>query len=238
MASGRVLHGRQYLDDAHRRQPSTYYVRASGISRALEVYRSRPDLRVGVVGLGAGTLAAYGELPIQSFRFYEINPEVIRLARTRFTFLQDCPARVEVVPGDARLSLEREPAQGFHVLVLDAFSGDTVPTHLLTAEAFALWLRHLAPDGTIAVHVSNRYLDLEPVVRGVAGRCGLRSIGIELAPPESEDAQASFWMLCTRNEAALAEWTPHASKDVDPREIVWTDDASDLFSVFRMRRGR
>lgn len=238
LASGRILHGRQYLDEAHRRQPTTYYVRASGISRALEAYRSRPDLRVGVVGLGVGTLAAYGEAPSQSFRFYEINPEVIRLARSRFSFLQDCPARVEVLPGDARLSLEREPPQGFHLLVLDAFSGDTVPTHLLTAEAFAVWMRHLAPEGTIAVHVSNRYLDLEPVVRGVAGRCGLRTIGIDFNPPEGEDAQASFWLLCTRNETALAEWAPHACKDVDPREFVWTDDASDLFSIFRMRRGR
>jgi hypothetical protein len=238
MASGRILHGRQYLDDAHRRTPTTYYLGTSGIGRAIGFYRSRPDLRVGIVGLGVGTLASYGETASQLFRFYEINPEVVRLARSRFTFLEDCPARVEIVGGDARLSLESEPPQGFHVLALDAFSGDTVPTHLLTVEAMRTWLRHLAPDGTIAVHVSNRFLDLEPVVRGMAGPFGLTTVGIELDPPESEDAAGSLWILCTRNEAALREWVPHGTKRTDPREFAWSDDRSDLFSIFRLRRSR
>lgn len=238
MASGRILHGRQVLDESRRRTPTTYYVPESGVGRALGTYRSRKDLRVGVVGLGAGTLAAYGTDPTQGFRFYEINPEVIRLARSRFTFLADCPARVEVVEGDARLSLEREPPQGFHLLALDAFSGDTVPTHLLTLEAMRGYLRHLDPEGTIAVHVSNRYLDLEPVVRGGAHRLGMGALTIEHQPPEGPEAQPSLWILCTRNAPALQEWAAYAAKTVDAREIVWTDDESALFPIFRTGRRR
>jgi hypothetical protein len=172
MVNGFVLHGRQYLNEEDRAKPTTYYVEESGIGAALGFFRDREDLRVGVVGLGVGTLAAYARLPGQSFRFYEINPDVIRLSRKHFTFLGDCRGRVEVVPGDARRSLEREPPQRFHVLALDAFSGDTIPTHLLTAEAMAAYLRHLEPDGVMAFHVSNRCLDLPPVVRGLARRHG------------------------------------------------------------------
>lgn len=232
---GRIRHGRQYLHESRRSLPTAYFVGASGIGRAMALFRSREDLRVGVAGLGIGTLAAYGVLPTQSFRFYEINPEVIRLAEKHFTYLKDCRGRVDVIPGDARLSLEREPPQGFHVLALDAFSGDSIPTHLLTTEAMGLYLRHLAPDGVLAFQVSNRYLELAPVVRGTARRFGLKTVQINVAAGNYEIAVSSHWILCTRNDVAHGELSRHAAKTDDAREIVWTDDFSDLFTILKWR---
>jgi hypothetical protein len=229
---GRILHGREHLLGPLRGRPTTYYVEQSGVGRAIASFQSRPDLRVGGVGLGVGTLAAYAESPSQSFRFYEINPEVIRMARAHFSFLKECEGRVVVVPGDARLSLERETPQRFHVLALDAFSGDTIPTHLLTAEAMAIYLRHLEPDGVLAVHISNHYLDLEPVVRGLARRAGMKAAAMEHGADETGAAQSSRWMLCSRSEAALAAAGATAGEG---REVLWTDDASDLFSILKLR---
>jgi predicted membrane-bound spermidine synthase len=235
LVNGAILHGRQYLGEHLRSRPTTYFVEESGVGRALGFFRDRDDLRVGVVGLGAGTLAAYGKHPGQVFRFYEINPEVTRLARKYFTFLGDCPARVEVVPGDARLSLEREPTGRFHVLALDAFSGESIPTHLLTAEAMAVYLRHLDPAGILAVHISNRFLNLSPVVRGVAHQAGLRTIEVDCAAPESDLGQASTWILCTRSDPAYRDLSRYGTVAGGAREIVWRDDRSDLFSILKLR---
>jgi len=232
---GRILHGREYVAGPHHGRPTTYYLEASGVGRSIAFFRSRPDLRVGVVGLGVGTLAAYAESGSQSFRFYEINPEVIRIARARFTYLKECEGKAEVVLGDARLSLEREAPRRYHVLALDAFSGDTIPTHLLTAEAMALYLRHLEPDGILVVHISNHYLDLAPVVRGMAHRAGMKTAGVEHGLDESGAGQSSRWMVCTRNEAALREAGKGAPDDAGEREVFWTDDANDLFSILRLR---
>jgi hypothetical protein len=230
---GRILHGREYLRGPHHGRPTAYYVERSGVGRAIAFFRSRPDLRVGVVGLGVGTIAAYAEAPSQSFRFYEINPEVVRMARTQFRTLEECAGKVEVVPGDARLSMEREAPQRYHVLALDAFSGDTIPTHLLTAEAMTVYTRHLEPDGVLAVHISNHYLDLAPVVRGMAERAGMKTAVLEYDQDETGAKQISRWMLCSRHEAALGEAGARAPDDA--REILWTDDASDLFSIFKLR---
>jgi hypothetical protein len=134
---GRILHGREHVSGPLHGKPTTYYVEPSGVGRSVAFFRSRPDLRVGVVGFGIGTVAAYAEAPSQTFRFYEINPEVARLARERFTVLKECAGKVDLVLGDARLSMEREAPQRYHVLALDAFSGDTIPAHLLTSEAMA-----------------------------------------------------------------------------------------------------
>jgi hypothetical protein len=234
LVNGRILHGRQYRYPDHRRLPTTYYVQASGVGRALGLHRWREDLRVGCVGLGVGTLAAYLDRPTQSIRFYEISPDVVRLAGKHFTFLSDCPGRVEVATGDARLSLERETPQGFHVLVLDAFTGDLIPTHLLTLEAMDLYARHLAPEGTIAVHVSNRTLDLAPVVRGAARRLGLRALLFEHAVREDQPGESSTWMLLTRDEGAYRSLAPFAEAP-DGRERVWTDEHGDLFSSLKLR---
>ncbi len=235
MYNGPILHGLQYLNEEDRFKPTTYYVEASGVGRAMAFFRDRRDMRVGVVGLGVGTLAAYGRFPTQAFRFYEINPEVVRLSGKHFTFLRDCRGRVDVALGDARLSLEREPPQRFHVLALDAFSGDTIPTHLLTVEAMEIYLAHLDPGGVLAFHITNRCLDLAPVVRGLARRYGLKAVVVEYAPGEGEIGYSCDWILCTRDEAAYREMGKGVREGGDTREVFWTDDCTNLLSVLKMR---
>src|SRR5262249_55601895 len=156
-----------------------YYGTKSGVGLLLDQPKAAPK-HVGMVGLGVGTLAAYGR-PGDRFRFYEINPDVIRLAEEHFTFLKDSQAEIDMVVGDARLSLERESPQNFDLLVLDAFRSDAVPAHLLTEEAFAIYLKHLRPEGVLAFHVTNRHLDLEPVIRGAAQRFDLHAVKIRSA---------------------------------------------------------
>ena len=190
-------------------------------------------MRVGAVGLGVGTLATYAR-PGDLFRFYEINPEVLRMARQHFTYLADCRGTCEVVMGDARLSLEaEEPPQQFDLLVLDAFSGDAIPTHLLTREAFDVYRRHLAPGGVIAVHVSNNYLYLAPVVRRLAEHCGLETTHIWAEGDEDRLTDGSNWMLMTRNDNLLRACPsnrPDAKGD-DLRVPLWTDQYSNLFQI-------
>ena len=233
MYNGRILHGRQYLTKEKRRKPTTYYGETSGVGRTVALFQSREDLRIGVVGLGVGTMAAYGKTPTQSVRFYEINPEAERLARKHFTFLTDGPSRVEVVPGDARLSLEREAPQGYHVLALDAFSGVTIPSHLLTVEAMEIYLRHLAPDGVIAMHISNPYLDLSPVVRGLARRFDLKLARLSHSPEDDDVLESSTWMLLTRSAATHQALHAFAEADPDTGELLWTDDLHDLVRLLR-----
>ncbi len=234
MYNGRILHGRQWLVKDKRRKPTTYYGATSGVGHAVELFGSRDDLRVGVVGLGVGTMAAYGTMPGQTIRFYEINPESERLARKHFSYLADCPSRVEVVPGDARLSLEREPARGYHVLALDAFSGVTIPSHLLTVEAMEIYLRHLDEDGVIAMHVSNPYLDLEPVVRGLARRFGLKLARVSHAPEDDDVLESSTWLLLTRSRRHHEALLPFTEPgEADKREVLWTDALHDLASLVR-----
>ncbi|HLJ15492.1 MAG TPA: fused MFS/spermidine synthase, partial [Bryobacteraceae bacterium] len=163
---GTIKHGAEWFARGRRMTPTTYYGLQSGVGLALRLCCGGPK-RVGVIGLGTGTVAVYGG-PGDVFRFYEINPQVLQVARSLFTYLRETPAHVDVTLGDARLSLESEPAQGFDVLIVDAFSGDAIPVHLLTKEAFALYLRHLKPGGILAVHVSNQFLELAPVVQQLA----------------------------------------------------------------------
>lgn len=233
LLNGRVLHGRQYFDEKRRRVPTTYYAAGSGVGRAIAFFKSPPDLSLGVVGLGVGTLAAYATSAGQTVRFYEINPEVARIARERFTYLADCRGRVDAVAGDARVTLGREAPRGYHVLALDAFSGHTVPTHLLTREAMRLYARQIRADGIVAMHVSNQHLRLGPVVRGAARRCGLETLRIEGPDGGEELGSSSTWILCTRNAAALRELKAYATEDQDGPDVVWTDDASDLFSILK-----
>jgi SAM-dependent methyltransferase len=232
---GGISHGEQYLDPSRRRWITSYYAPASGVGLAIEQSRGRGRQKVGVVGLGAGTLAAYGR-PGDAYRFYEINPLVLRLARTEFTFLSDSRAAVEVVLGDARLSLEREAPQEFDVLAVDAFSGDSIPVHLLTREAFAEYQRHLAPAGLLAVHVSNRYLDLAPVV-GLAARAAGREA--RLVVNEDDDdlgISGSDWILVGGPESALCQpLLRDASKEVPLLRGLrpWTDDFSNLYRILK-----
>ena len=208
LQNGAVQHGTQWFAPQFRKNPTTYYSRNSGVGLVLEhccVTDSgapRPKT-VGVIGLGAGTLAAYG-LPGDRFTFYEINPGVQPIARNLFTYIGDSSAQVKVLEGDARITLKNQPAQGYDVLVVDAFSGDAIPIHLLTREAIALYRRHLAPDGVILYHVSNQYLDLAPEVALLAVSQGMRAALIQ-SPPDDQGALSSTWVLVTKDLAILSQ---------------------------------
>jgi hypothetical protein len=238
---GTITHGEQYLDPAERGRPITYYSPASGVGAALRAAAARERLHVGVVGLGAGTLAAYGRRG-DRYRFYEINPLVVEIARREFTFLSDTPAEVATVLGDARLSLEREPPQGFDLLAVDAFSSDAIPVHLLTREAFALYAGHLAPGGVLAVHVSNRHLDLVPVVLGAGRAVGLRAVVVDTYDEfhAEPSVYGSTWVLLAREAAPLEhalvrEAAGEPGREPTPR--LWTDDYSNLLGVLKWGRG-
>ena len=235
LSHGTIIHGKQFLEEDRRDWPTTYYGPTSGVALAILDARAHGPVRVGVVGLGAGTLAAYGRAG-DVFRFYDINPQVVDLARSEFSFLKDSPARVEVQLGDARLSLERESAQNFDVLALDAFSSDAIPVHLLTAEAIRTYLRQLRPGGVLAVHISNRYLDLVPVVQQAA-----RHLSLELREVDNDDddemgVYRSDWLLLSASPAAFGgPLLREAAQriDADPRVGLWTDDYSDLYRILK-----
>jgi hypothetical protein len=234
---GTIDHGLQFLGDLERRrQPTTYYGPSSGVGLALREAEERGPVRVGVIGLGPGTLATYGR-PGDHYTFYEINPLVIQLAGTEFTFLRDCWAEISIVQGDARLAFERQAPQGFDVLVVDAFSGDAIPIHLLTREAFAVYFRHLKPDGVVAVNVSNRYVNLQPVVLRAAESLGKQAVVI--VNPENEEraiSSATWVLLSGRRTFFDADFIKQAS--APPRQLaglrVWTDDYSNLLRVIRL----
>jgi hypothetical protein len=250
LSHGTTLHGVQFDDPIKRRWATSYYGEGSGIGVTVRALPREGPRRIGVVGLGAGTIAAWGAKG-DTIRFYEINPEVKRFAETDFTYLKDTPAQTEVVLGDARISLEREEPQRFDVLVLDAFSGDAIPVHLLTKEAFEIYLKHLLPGGVIAVHLSNAYLDLWPVVFLAADHFGLGKVLIQdyragdLDDENPAQAQldrehglkSSTWVLVTRNQEFLESKTVKEAES-DPEEShpgvrLWTDDDTNLFRILR-----
>ena len=205
----------------------------SGVGRAIRQPQESGPVRVGVIGLGTGTLAAYGRAG-DYFRFYEINPLVLRLANTEFTFLKACKASLDVAMGDARLSLEREPPEGFDVLVVDAFSSDAIPVHLLTREAFVLYFRHLKPDGVLAVHVSNKHLNLAPVVK-LAARSLRKEARLIDTEDEEHDLFGSTWVLVTASARFFDGALMHtaAAVPVPGKMRMWTDDYSNLFQILR-----
>lgn len=220
---GTIIHGRQFLSAERRREAAGYYRREGGGGRAIESLLDRGPLRVGVVGLGAGALAAYGR-PGDTMRFYEINPAVIAMAKRDFTYLGDSRAGIETVLGDARLVLEHETPQRFDVLAIDAFSGDAIPVHLLTLEALDVYLRHLAPDGILAFHVSNKFLVLPPVVGALARARNLHARYIGDRDPAT-GAAVSEWVLLSRNPTALSHpRIAAAASDAPARGPAWTDD--------------
>jgi SAM-dependent methyltransferase len=244
---GQIIHSEQYSAADKRRQPTTYYGPDSAIGLVMlnhphRIARNPRDrtLRVGVIGLGVGTIAAYG-LPGDYFRFYEINPAVTKIATDEngyFTYLRDSRARIDIVQGDARLSMEREFAnkrpQSFDVLVLDAFSGDAIPVHLLTIEAFQLYLRELTPDGILAVHVTNRYLDLQPVIREIADHFGL--ISGSMHQSGGPLVKPSDWIVLARNNSVLgqAALTRRLKPLESQRKVrLWTDEYSNLFQILK-----
>jgi SAM-dependent methyltransferase len=232
LVHGAILHGEQWQSEKYRRSATTYYKVTSGIGRTLLAYEGKA-IRVGIIGLGAGSIAVYGD-PDDVYRFYDIDPAVVRVANTYFTYLKDSPARIEVVVGDARVSLEREPPQGFDVLAIDAFSGDSIPVHLVTYEAVAEYLRHLKPDGVIAFHVSNRFLDLKPIILAIAERHGMEFAYIH--ETGEEGGTTSDWVLLSRNKAVIyAKGVAEAIEPIAPRPDwnLWTDDYNNLVQVFK-----
>jgi SAM-dependent methyltransferase len=234
LTNGIINHGEQILDPGGRTQPTTYYGPKSGVGLTLLETEHLPNRRVGIIGLGAGTLAAYGQMG-DYFRFYDINPLVLRAAKTEFTYLQDSKARIDLVPGDARSSLERERKQDFDVLVVDAFAGDAIPVHLLTLEAFALYFRHLKETGILAVHVSNLYLDLTPIVQVAADSLGKRAAIIESPSEQEHHISMAAWMLVGRSEFFERPSLQKAAGTIRARDRIrpWTDDYNDVFQVLR-----
>jgi SAM-dependent methyltransferase len=231
------MHGEQYLDPRFSSTITTYYAPPSGIGGAILSKQDRPA-RVGVIGLGTGTIAAYGRAG-DVYRFYDIDPHVIELAQSQFTFLGRSAARVELAVGDARLSLEREAPQRFDVLAVDAFSGDAIPVHLITREALAVYLRHVKDDGIVAFHVSNRFLELIPVVARIAREEGAHAVLVQDDPEEGDDSQRSRsdWVLVSRSQAALdhpeiAERGGVSAED-RPGWRTWTDDYSNLIQILK-----
>ncbi|REJ86840.1 MAG: hypothetical protein DWQ34_26530 [Planctomycetota bacterium] len=229
---GRIIHGVQLRAPGKSMIPTTYYSRRSGVGRVLELLQSRKEnLRVGLVGLGIGTLAAYGRQG-DTMRFYEINEDVERLAREEFTFLSNSSAEIEVIIGDARLSLESEPDEEFDLLVLDAFAGDAIPTHLLTREAFEAYLPHVAADGVIAVHISNQHFNLRPVTAALAKEFSLSTVTIGIERAAELVDESSTWVLMARDRSTLDAGVLKYDAIPPPREqVLWTDDYSNLFEL-------
>lgn len=239
LTHGTINHGEQFLNIARRDLPTTYYGPKTGIGVAIRAQqKSGKSLRVGVIGLGTGTIAAYGRLG-DYYRYYEINPLVLGIAHRQFTFLDDCKCKVDVAMGDARLSLERELAQGhpenFDVLAVDAFSSDSIPVHLLTREAMELYFKHLNPDGILAVHISNRYLDLQPVVQGEAAATGHIARLVDTDDDDTQDVFGATWILVTNPQPGFSPEVLNQSEKLDsPRKIrLWTDDYSNLFQILK-----
>lgn len=244
MIHGITVHGVQYSSAEHRNDMLAYYGEGSGIELVLTNFPRRGQgLRVGVLGLGIGMIAAYGE-PGDYYRFYEINPDVIDLGEGEggyFSFLADSRAEVTIVSGDARVSLEEELAQGhrqdFDVLVLDAFSSDAIPVHLVTSEAFALYLKHLASDGIIVANITNQHIDLQPVLWKLAQEHGLAIVRVERPSSESDDLFPTLWMLLARNPEFLKlpslEGRAIALDDFNTPLRLWTDDYSSLFQILK-----
>ena len=235
LVHGTIMHGVQYSAPQFRRLPTSYYTASSGIGRLLDTLHPRREpLRVGIIGLGTGTLAAYGT-PGDLYRFYDINPAVVQIAKRDFSYLTDSEAHIETPLGDARLTLEREPPADLDLLAIDAFSSDAIPVHLITAEALALYARHVRPGGVIAFHVTNRFLDLVPVVGALAKARGMEAVWIH---DDGGDALASRsdWVLVSSNRALLAK--PNIADAATPIQLhpewrLWTDDFNNLFQVFR-----
>ena len=240
LVHGRVMHGHQFTEGERRRRPTGYYGVRSGVGRLLGALADRP-IEVGAIGLGAGTIAAYGK-PGDRYRFYEIDPAMVAAAHRHFSFVADSPATVEVALGDGRLLLQRESVRRFDALVVDAFSGDAIPVHLLTREAVALYRDRLAPGGVIAIHISNQYLDLRRVVAGIAADLRLQAAWIHDGGAKGDDSVAvSDWILLAADRRVLDLPPIRDAATPLPRPVAgrtWTDDYSNVPQVMTFGRRR
>jgi predicted O-methyltransferase YrrM len=239
---GGIEHGSQYLSPARRREPISYYSKSSGIGIAIAYQRARvgKPLSIGVVGLGAGVIAAYGEAG-GKMRFYEINPQVIDIAHREFTFLSDSPAETSVALGDARLVLDRESPRNFDILAIDAFSGDAIPMHLLTREAIAIYCRHLAKGGILAFHITNKFVALATPIAATANSEHL-DVRMVADDPEQADEKgsalsASDWLLITADPSGWKNGEigrVATTVLLTGTETVWTDEFNNLISALRL----
>jgi hypothetical protein len=239
---GTIDHGSQLLDPVLRYVTTSYYAKRSGVGRAMSALQAKGPIRAGVIGLGAGVLSNYGRKG-DYFRIYEINPLIQRIAQTLFTFYPHSPADKAILMGDARLTLERQLAnegpQNYDILAVDAFSSDAIPVHLLTREAIQLYFRHLKPEGVLALHISNRYLDLKPVCEGGAAAVGREAWVVDDEGDEASYLSSSTWVLVTSDlslyqgkffkDATISQF--HAKKGFRP----WTDDYSNLFQILDVK---
>jgi spermidine synthase len=236
VSHGQTLHGAQFLDRQKASLPTIYYGEESGAGLAMRAL-PKNEKRIGLVGLGAGTLVTYAQSG-DYVHIYEINPEMQRIATSEFSYLSNCPAMLEVTLGDARLSLERESPQNFDLLALDAFSSDAIPVHLLTTEAFEVYDRHLKTNGIIAVHISNKWLDLEPVLVNVARRFNYKLVVIDHLPSNEQWwLRHSVWVLLARGDelvnSPVIRAASRPAKEIPANISAWTDDFSSLFRILQ-----
>jgi spermidine synthase len=242
MYHGAIMHGGQLLGDSFRNTPADYFSPDSGYGRvftSLREMKPGKPLNVGVIGLGAGVLAAWMK-PGDALTFYEISPRVVDIARREFTYLADTPAKTELVMGDGRLSLERAAARGYDVLGIDAFSGDSIPMHLVTREAMALYVKHLKPDGVIVFQATNRYIDLLPVVKRLAAEFGFEAVNVSDSPDADDGPE--YWysstdqVIVTRNRKLL-EWgrIAEVAEQIEERGDlpVFTDAHHNLLRILK-----
>ena len=238
LSNGSIQHGTQIFSPELSKSPTTYYAENSGVGVALQNCCGTRPRKIGVIGLGAGTIAAYGESGDQ-IRFYEINPAVVPIAHNLFTYIRDAiqrGANISIVEGDARTSLAHEPPQNFDVLVIDAFSGDAIPLHLLTTEAVALYKQHLAPGGILAFHISNQHVDLEPEIVLLAKAAGMKAMRVISPINEERGEFSATWMLATENAAFFDQpevFNRAHQPDEKPKLRLWTDDYSSLLPILR-----
>jgi len=233
---GVILHGEQFTISPDRLEPGTYYARTSGVGRAIAAKQAAGPVRIGVVGLGVGTLSAYGRAG-DVVRFYELDPDVLALAKSHFGYLNAAPATLEFAIGDARLSMERELAAGtpqkFDVLAIDAFSSDSIPVHLITREAIRLYMQQLAPGGVLAVHISNRFLDLKPVLANIAAaeRLQVRLVSDHPAEP----ASMTDWVLLAATADPFKAEALAGAEPIEPTPgfSLWTDQFNNLLDVLK-----
>ncbi len=239
---GRITHGFQFVAEDRAPRVTSYFGPSSGLGLAFQTFPRQQNQRIGLLGLGVGTVTAYGK-PGDLFRIYEINPQVVEIARQPFSYLARSRAQIELVMGDARLSMENEPPQNYDFLIMDAFSSDAVPVHLLTKEAFAIYTRHLKPDGAILVNISNRYLDLRPVVEQAARAFGYMAHSIDSEDGSLDDEEggwwfyAASWMILSKNQEFMnrEELRRVANPPLPPRSDIplWTDDYSSMFRILK-----
>ncbi|HYK17132.1 MAG TPA: fused MFS/spermidine synthase, partial [Bryobacteraceae bacterium] len=232
LVHGTIEHGIQLTRLNLRRTPTSYYGPDSGLGRAIRYFQKQGPVRVGVVGLGAGVTASYCRAG-DTFRFYDINPLVLDIATSWFTFLNDCPGEHQVLLGDARLTMEQQPSQQYDVLAIDAFTGDAIPVHLLTREAFEVYVRHIKPDGILAVHISNRYLSLGPVVARNAVDLGKIGMLVSDDGETEEYYSSSDWILISSDRTIFGDQLFKGSTlaKTKPGLRPWTDDYSNLIQI-------